>query len=143
MSVNLPQSSDLVKFEMRMVQGQDPYQREQKRPGGFSRFLSGIGKVLGAVTMPLSFIFPPMALASAGMYGMGAMGDLGQARAAQKQAQKQANEQNTMVSFPGLEIGGSASALAPAAFDMSAREQSVMNVLDARGGTMQAMTHQI
>ena len=134
---------DLVRFEMRMVQGQDPHAREQKRPGGFSRFLSGLGKTLGAIAMPLSFIFPPMALASAGMYGLGAMGDMGQARAAKKVAEKNQREQSTMVSFPGLDIGGGAQAIAPAAFDMSAREQAVMNVLDTRGAAMHDMTRRV
>lgn len=134
---------DLVRFEMRMVQGQDPTVREQKKPGAFSRFISGLGKTLGAISLPLSFIFPPMAIASAGMYGIGAMGDMGQTRAATKAAEKQQREQNTMVSFPGLDIGGGAQAIAPASFDMSAREQAVMNVLDTRGGAMQDMARAI
>ena len=134
---------DLVRFEMRMVQGQDVNVREQKRPGAFSRFISGLGKVLGSIAMPLSFVFPPAALASAGMYGIGALGDMGQARAAQKVAEKAQREQNTMVSVPGLDIGGGAQAIAPAGFDLSAREQAVMNVLDTRGGAMQDMARSI
>ena len=61
---------DLVRYEMRMVQGQNPHVREQKKPGAFGRFLSGMGKILGSIAMPLSFIFPPAALGAAGMYGV-------------------------------------------------------------------------
>lgn len=133
---------DLVRFEMRMVQGQDPHVREQKKPGAFGRFLSGIGKVLGAVALPLSFLFPPAGLAAAGMYGMGAIGDQVQGRAYARAAEKQQREQATTVSFPGLNIGA-ASPVAPASFDMSARDQEVMRVLDARGAAMKEMAHKL
>lgn len=133
---------DLVRFEMRMVQGQDPHVREQRRPGAFGRFLSGLGRVLGAVAAPLSFIFPPAAIAAAGMYGVGAIGDQSQARTAQKQAEKAQREQATTVSFPGLSMG-EAGGIAPASFDMSMRDQEVMRVLNARGGSMTDMAQRI
>lgn len=133
---------DLVRFEMRMVQGQDPHTREQRKPGAFGRFLSGMGRVLGAVAMPLSFMFPPAAIAAAGMYGVGAIGDQSQARSAVKQAEKAGREQATTVSFPGLDMGNG-SAIRPASFDVSMRDQEVMRVLEARGSSMMEMANRI
>lgn len=132
---------DLVRFEMRMVQGQDPHVREQKKPGGFGRFLSGLGRILGAIAMPMSFLFPPAAIGAAGMYGLSALGDGMQAKAYGKQAEKAQREQNTMVSFPGLDIGSSA--IAPASYDRSIRDEEVMGVLGARGGAMMDMAQRI
>lgn len=132
---------DLVRFEMRMVQGQDPHVREQKRPGGFGRFLSGIGKILGAVAMPLSFLFPPAGLAAAGLYGMGAIGDGIQQRAYNRAAEKQQEQQATQVSFPGLAFGSNP--IQPAGFSMGANDNAVMSVLNARGSSMTDMAHSI
>lgn len=128
---------DLVRYEMRMVQGQNPHVREQKKPGGFGRFLSGLGKVLGSIAMPLSFIFPPAAIGAAGMYGVGAIGDGMQKRAYANAAEKAAQERPQQASFPGLEIDGMQ--MTPASFDMSARDQQIMNVLGARGHSMSDM----
>lgn len=132
---------DLVRYEMRMVQGQDPHVREQKKPGAFGRFLSGIGKVLGSIAMPLSFIFPPAAIGAAGMYGVGAIGDGMQRRAYANAAEKAQQERPQQASFPGLEIGGMQ--MTPASFDLSARDQQVMNVLGARGHSMTDMANGI
>ena len=129
---------DLVRFEMRMVQGVNPHEREQKKPGAFGRFLSGFGKVLGSMAMPLSFIFPPAAIGAAGMYGVGAIGDQVQQRAYTTAIEKQQKEQQTQVAFPGLEMGGMG--IQPAAFDMSTRDRQVMQVLDARGHSMTDMS---
>ena len=131
---------DLVRFEMKMVQGQDPHVREQRKPGAFGRFLSGVGKVLGAVAMPLSFIFPPAAIGAAAMYGAGAIGDQSQARTQAKVAEKQARDQATTVSFPGLDVGGG---MQPASFDMSTGDQEVMRVLGARGNSLTDMSQSI
>ncbi len=133
---------DMVKFEMRMVQGENPHAREQKKPGAFGRFLSGLGRVLGSVAMPLSFIFPPAAIGAAGMYGIGQIGDQVQTRAYANAAEKAQRQQATNVAFPGLQLGG-ASAVRPAAFDMTGRDQSVMDVLSARGGSMSEMSQKI
>ena len=133
---------DMVRYEMRMVQGVDPNVREQRKPGFFGRLLSGVGKVLGSVAMPLSFVFPPAALGAAGMYGVGAIGDQMQVRAQTKMIEKQQREQATNVVFPGMEMGGGRGPQ-PAAFDISARDQQVMNVLDARGGSMTDMAHNL
>ena len=130
---------DLVRFEMRMVQGQDPHQREQKKPGAFGRVLSGIGKTLGAIAMPLSFLFPPAALGAAGMYGLGQIGDGMQNRAYQKAYEKAQKNSMTQVSFPGLGVGGSPNNIRPAAGTFEAGDQQIMKVLDARSGAMSEM----
>ncbi|MFA4970980.1 MAG: hypothetical protein WC683_00100 [bacterium] len=136
MSLNTIQP-DMVRYEMRMVQGVDPNVREQKKPGAFGRFLSGVGKILGGVAMPLSFIFPPAALAAAGMYGVGSIGDQVQQKAYANAAEKMQRERPQQAAFPGLEIEGMAAQ--PASFDMSARDQQVMQVLGARGNSMTSM----
>jgi hypothetical protein len=122
---------------MRMVQGQNPHVREQKKPGAFGRFLSGVGKVLGSIAMPLSFIFPPAAIGAAGMYGMGAIGDGMQQRAYAKAAEKAQRERPQQASFPGLEIDGMQ--MQPASFDLSNRDRQIMDVLGARGHSMSDM----
>jgi len=141
MSINTVQP-DLVRYEMRMVQGVDPNVREQKTPGRFGRFLSGLGKILGSVAMPLSFLFPPAGLAAAGMYGLGSIGDQVQKKAYVNAAEKAQKERPQQASFPGLEIGGMPMAQ-PASFDLSARDQQVMQVLGARGGSMNEMSQGI
>jgi hypothetical protein len=132
---------DLVRYEMRMVQGQDPYAREQKRPGAFGRFLSGLGKILGGIAAPLSLIFPPAALGAAGMYGVSAIGDQMQSRAYTRAAEKAQSEKPQAASFPGLEIEGMG--IQPASFDFSAKDQQVMQVLGARGSALNEMAHTI
>jgi hypothetical protein len=115
--------------------------REQKKPGAFGRFLSGLGKVLGSVAMPLSFIFPPAAIGAAGMYGVSAIGDGMQKRAYANAAEKAQREQPQQASFPGLEIDGMQ--MSPASFDLSARDQQIMNVLGSRGHSMSDMAGSI
>jgi len=134
--------TDLVRYEMRMVQGQNPYEREQKRPGAFARFLSGAGKILGSIAMPLSFLFPPAAIGAAGMYGIGSIGDGMQQKAYANEMEKQQKQQMTQVAFPGLEVGGAPNVV-PAAGSFGASDQAVMNVLDARGGSMSDMSGSI
>ena len=136
-----PIKPDLVKYEMRMVQGIDPHVREQKKPGFFGRLLSGLGRVLGAVAMPLSFIFPPAAIAGAAVYGAANIGDQMQARSAQKQMEKMQRDGQTQVSFPGLQMDQGA--IQPASFDMSANDEQVMSLLFARNDAMTQMAHSI
>lgn len=136
-----PIEPSMIRYEMRMVQGIDPHVREQKKPGFFGRLLSGLGRVLGAIAMPMSFIFPPAAIGAAGMYGLGQIGDQMQVKSAQKQMEKAQREQNTQVSFPGLQIDGSS--IQPAGFDISASDEQVMNVLFARNDAMTQMAQQI
>lgn len=129
----------LIKYEMRTVQGQDPRVREKRKPGFFGRLLSGAGRILGAVAAPLSFIFPPAAIAAAGMYGLGKVGDQMQVSAYQKMVEKQ--QQAAMpVSYPGMDIGGGGGAT-PASFDVSAQDARVMDVLFSRGNAQTGMSN--
>jgi len=121
-----------------MVQGVDPRVRETRKPGFFGRLLSGIGKVLGAVAAPLSFIFPPAAIAAAGMYGIGKIGDQMQVSAYKKQAEKQQQAMQPVV-YPGMELDSSGPV--PAGFDVSASDAQVMDVLYSRGNAQTAMTN--
>ncbi len=122
---------------MRMVQGIDPHVRERRKPGFFGRLLSGLGRVLGAVAAPLSFIFPPAAIAAAGMYGLGKVGDQMQISAYQKMMEKQQQSMQP-VAYPGMELD--ASGLKPASFDVSAHDAQIMDVLFSRGDAQTAMT---
>lgn len=124
---------DKVKYEMRMVQGQDPFVKHKRKTGGFGRFLSGIGKLFGAIAAPLSFIFPPAAIAAAGMYGIGKIGDRMQYSAYMKGMQRQGVHQaGGAAAFPGMEDvmgGGRQAALSPIQAD-------ILNVLYARNDLM-------
>ena len=130
-----PIKFDLVRYEARVTQGVDPHEREAKRPGAFGRFLSGMGKVLGAASFPLSILFPPAAIGAAAMYGVGAIGDQAHASAYQRQMEKMQKENTTTVAFPGL--GPDVAGIQPAAYQQAYQE--VMGVLFARN---QAMIHQ-
>lgn len=144
---------DYIKYEARVVQGQDPTEAERKRPGGFARFLSGCGKVLGAVAAPLSFIFPPAAIGAATMYGVGTLGDQMQQRNAQKEFEQMQRENATVISYPGLDASKSASNLRPASFGvtqqpqaqagMTEQDAAVMSVLFARNTMMMQTGTQI
>lgn len=136
-----PIKPDLVKFEMRMVQGVNPHEKEMKQPGGFARFLSGAGRVLGSVALPLSFIFPPAAIGAATMYGTSAVGDQMQQRIYLKQAEQMQRNQATNVSFPGLGVGDGG--LQPAAGTVSAADETVMNVLFKRNDAMMENAHML
>lgn len=128
----------LVRYEMRMVQGVDPTVREQRKPGFFGRLLSGMGRVLGAIAAPLSFIFPPAAIAAAGMYGLGQVGDQLQIKAQQKMAEKQQQAMQP-VSYPGMQIDMDAGMRA-ASFDVSAEDNRIMDVLFSRGDALSSMS---
>lgn len=126
---------DLIKFEMRKTEGRPAWVKEAKKPGFFGRLLSGIGRFFGAVAAPLSFIFPPAALAAAGMYGVSSIGDQIQAKAYQKRMQQDQQAQNVV--FPGLGPGGGfqpASAVSP-------HNEMIMNVLFARDQSSLSMAN--
>src|SRR3989338_7489496 len=95
---------DLVRYQVRHTSGDPIWAKQQKKPGGFGRFLSGLGRILGGVAAPLSFIFPPAALAAAGMYGTSQIGDVIQARAYTKQVGEQQKQQASFVVYPGLDM---------------------------------------
>lgn len=128
---------DLVRYEMRMVQGQNPFEKHQRQPGGFGRFLSGLGRILGAVAMPLSFFFPPAMIGALSMYGLGSIGDRIQAAAYQKQMKNEAVRRATQVAFPGLEGGAG---IMPAG-GLSPIQADVLNVLYARNDMMMESSH--
>lgn len=138
-----PVRPDAVKYEMRMVSGENPFAREQKTPGAFGRFLSGVGRFFGAVAAPMSLIFPPAAIGAAGMYGIGQIGDQMQYRSYMKVMEQQAQPQ--YISYPGLDLsgGGEAGGAQPAGFDISAQQESVMDVLFARNDMMLESAHKI
>lgn len=132
-----PIKPDTIRYEMRMVSGEDPFAQQQKTPGAFGRFLSGLGRFFGAVTLPMSLIFPPAAIGAAGMYGIGQIGDQMQYKAYQKMMQNQSSMQ--FISYPGLDLSSSASQ----GMNMSMRDENVMNVLFARNDMMLESAHKI
>lgn len=127
-----PIRPDAVKYELRYAGGVDPFMTEKKRPGGFGRFLSGIGRFFGAVAAPLSLVFPPAAIGAATMYGLGQVGDQVQYNAYKKSMQGQQGPGPMVI--PGLETGPSAGG----ATSVSTYEESVMDVLYARNDMMSA-----
>ncbi len=133
---------DLIKYEMRVAQGMDVHQKKQKRPGGFARLLSGMGKVLGSVAAPLSFLFPPAAIGAAAMYGVGTLGDQMQQRAYLKQFEHAQRQGATVVAFPGLDTGA-AGLVSPASAGMTQADAEVMSVLNSRNRAMMEHAHNI
>lgn len=121
---------------MRMVSGEDPFAKHQKQPGGFGRFLSGVGRLLGAVAMPFSFIFPPAMIGALSAYGLGQIGDQVQQKTYMKSMQQQASHQAQQVAFPGMEdvMGGA---------QLSPVQTDVLNVLYARNDLMMESAHAI
>ncbi len=129
---------DAIKYEVRQLSGTDISKAQVKKRGGFSRFLSGIGRFFGAIAAPLSFVFPPAAIGAAAMYGVSQIGDMGQIKAARKQAEQMQKIQAGQggmgqIYIPGLaEMGPQPSALS--AFDPfgQSREEQGLRVLAAR-----------
>lgn len=132
-----PVKPDVIKYEMRTVSGENPMAQQQKRPGAFGRFLSGVGRFFGSVAAPLSLIFPPAAIGAAGMYGVGSIGDQMQYRAYQKQVDQQSSPQ--YISYPGMDMepaaGGVVTSKAPG-FQASLKDEAVMDILFARNDMM-------
>lgn len=135
-----PIRPDAVRYEMRLVSGENPFERQQRTPGAFGRFLSGVGRFFSGVALPLSLIFPPAAIGAAGMYGIGQIGDQMQNRAYQRMMQQQQQMQN--ISYPGLDLSSEVG-IQPASVDVSVQEQSVMDVLSARNNMMLDSAHRI
>jgi hypothetical protein len=122
-----------------MVQGQDPFVKHQRRPGGFGRFLSGIGKLFGAIAMPLSFLFPPAAIGALGMYGLSKIGDQIQMKSQMNAMQKMGQHQASQAIFPGMEdvMGGGPRQAA----SISPIQADILNVLYARNDLMNESSH--
>lgn len=134
-----PIQPDVVKYEMKMVKGEDIYQKHQKTPGGFGRFLSGFGKLIGTLAMPFSFICPPAMIGALSAYGLGSIGDQVQYKAAEKVMMEQQAHQATQVSFPGMEemFGGAQG------YSISPVQADVLNVLYAKNDLMMDTAHSI
>lgn len=132
---------DLVKFEMRQATGTPAWEKEVKRPGFFGRLLSGVGRIVGAVAAPFSFMFPPAALGTALMYGAAGIGDQIQYRSYERAMQSAGQRDLQNVSFPGLDWGGMS--IQPASAPLSPHDEMIMNVLFARDGASLAMAHDI
>lgn len=123
-----PVNPDLIKYEVRMVKGEDAFAKHQRTPGGFGRFLSSVGKFFGALAMPLSILFPPAMIGALGAYGLGKVGDQIQYKAYSKAAQENAQTQNAVC--PGMDdILGSPQGISPVQAD-------ILNVLYARNDLM-------
>lgn len=131
-----PVKPDLVRYEIRVAQGQDPFAVHQKKPGGFGRFLSAVGRFFGAVAAPFSIFFPPAMIGALGMYGLGQIGDQMQQKAYMNAAQQGAKARNIV--FPGMEDfqGGPQAAMSPMQTD-------VLKVLYARNDVMMEQAHGI
>jgi hypothetical protein len=139
-----PVRPDLVKYEMRMVSGEDPFAQQQKTPGAFGRFLSGVGRFFGAVAAPMSLIFPPAAIGAAGMYGIGQIGDQMQYRTFMKMQQQQSQPQ--YISYPGLDLAPTPGGVSPArmpGLEISQQQENVMDLLFARNDMMLESAHKI
>lgn len=134
---------DLVKYEMRMVSGDNPFEQERKTPGAFGRFLSGMGRFFSAIAAPMSLIFPPAAIGAAGMYGIGQIGDQMQFRAYQKMMQQQGGAQS--ISYPGLDLSetGNYTPLSGEGYSLSGQQENAMGVLFARNDMMLDSAHRI
>lgn len=129
-----PIQPDTVKYEMRMVQGQDPFTVHQKKTGGFGRFLSSVGRFFGAIAAPLSFIFPPAMIGALGAYGLGKIGDQIQYKSYSKAMQLGAVHTPTNAAFPGAEdiMGGG---------PVSPIQADILNVLYSRNDLMMESSH--
>lgn len=137
---------DVIKYEMRQVSGEDPLvHAQQHRPGGFGRFLSGLGRILGAIAAPLSIFFPPAMIGALGAYGVGTMGDMIQAKSYQKMAENQAKSQPQPMSFPGLELEGMGPVSMESVGDqgLTPIQKSILNTLYARNDMMMESAQKI
>ena len=133
---------DLVKFEMRQATGTPAWEKEIKKPGFFGRLMSGVGRIAGAVAAPFSFMFPPAALAAAGMYGVAGVGDQIQAKNYQRAMESASQRNLNNVSFPGLDVSGQGG-IQPASTAVSPQDERIMNVLFSRDSASMSMAQAI
>lgn len=133
---------DLVKYEMRQTTGTPAWEKEVKKPGAFGRVMSGSGRVLGSVAAPLSFLFPPAALAAAGMYGVASIGDQVQVRSYERAMEAATNRNFSPISFPGLDPYG-VSNVQPTSTPLSPHNEMVMEVLFTRDAALGSMVNEL
>jgi hypothetical protein len=102
-----PIQKDVLMYEILNLSGRPAAQAQRKRHGAFGRFLSGLGRFVGAIAAPLSFLFPPAGIAAAASYVGAGIGDFIQQKAAVK-VMKQQNrdvmdaQQMGQIYIPGL-----------------------------------------
>lgn len=140
---------DVIKYEVRQLSGTPIDQARQHKRGGFARFLSGLGRILGAIAAPLAAFFPPAAIGAAAAYGVSKIGDVGQMRAAQKNAEEAANQQQTMTPsvIPGVDMAMDLARDPVKMFNPlaagSPRDRQVAQVLLARNEMMMDSVRQV
>ncbi|MBI2343180.1 MAG: hypothetical protein HYV02_02405 [Deltaproteobacteria bacterium] len=95
---------DVIKYEVRQLSGESIHETQQKKRGGFGRFLSGLGRVVGAIAAPLSFLFPPAGLIAASAYAGSNVGDFLQQKAMRKMMEERQGEDQNLgqIYIPGL-----------------------------------------
>lgn len=140
---------DVIKYEVRRLSGPDIHQAQQKKRGGFGRFLSGLGRMMGAIAAPLSFIFPPAALVAAGAYAGSKVGDMLQQKAMVKMVKdrdRQAGGELGQVFIPGMtQASMDLTRDTTKVFDpiQQRHANNVVNVLVARNDVDTAMAHSL
>lgn len=128
---------DVIKYEVRTISGESIQSQAQHRPGGFARFMSGLGRIIGAIAAPLSFIFPPAAIGAAAAYGVSRLGDTMQYRSYQKMAAQQQEQGSAPLYVPGVEQSSfDLTKDNPHAQPVSRQDERIMNVLFARNDMM-------
>ncbi|MBI2346572.1 MAG: hypothetical protein HYV03_06795 [Deltaproteobacteria bacterium] len=133
---------DVIKYELRTISGEDIHEKV-RRPGGFARFLSGVGRLFGAIAAPLAFLFPPAAIGAAAAYGATSVGDMLQGRAYRKFAAQQQGG-GAPLYLPGLEQSAhDLTKDGPLAQPVSQREQQALDLLAARNDLMLATAAQM
>lgn len=126
---------DVVKLELRSMSG-EAIESRVKRPGGFARFLSGVGRFFGAVLAPLSVVFPPAIFGALGAYSASRVGDIMQRKAYEKAASQQTRDTGPMI-LPGLEQSAHDLTKDTAMVkSVSQQDQRMMDLLYARNEMM-------
>lgn len=139
---------DAIKYEVRQLSGTDIRASQQRKHGGFGRFLSGLGRILGAIAAPLSFIFPPAAIGAAAAYGVSKIGDMVQISGAKKTMEQQADQSGQLgqVYIPGLtETSMNLTRETVRVFDPTTqvRERQAQQILMTRNAMTMESAHQV
>ncbi len=135
---------DIIKYEVRELAGTNVQAAQHKKRGGFGRFLSGMGRMLGAIAAPLSFIFPPAALGAAGAYGVSKIGDMVQLGAAKKMMRDQQSTEQPLgqVFIPGL-TQTAMDLTRDTGVSAGSRDQQAMGILMARNDMTMASAQNV
>lgn len=134
---------DLIKYEVRSISGESIQSQQQKRPGGFARFLSGVGRFFGAVAAPLSVIFPPAIFGALGAMGLSRVGDAMQRNTYQRMMEKRAKESGPMfvpeISQNANDLTRESALVQP----ISEQDRQLMGMLMAKNDLMLATAQEI